>query len=422
MERLKSTLTCSHCSKIFKDPIELPCKHNLCKRHLTEKTTTKSKKMKCGDCKQDFEIKGKGFKTIEILKKQLDEQVYLTDQEFALKKKIEDSIRTFFQMYEKFTLNKTTLVHNHFQEIRFKLDEHRELLKGKIDAIYMEMIQKTKTFEATYLKSLESKLKASLKSFETISLEQSLNETEETFRDPNLLIESIREMQRQQEEAIGELKMKLNVQSQVKDELIDMNEFKPNLSFSQDSFGQLHLNEYSIDPFMSQILTGKQPFGLIQLCEFSLKDKWTLLYRGTRDGFGAANFHSKCDGHTNTLTLLKAHGTSYIFGGFTSINWDSSGQYKSDPNAFLFSLTNKDNRPCKIRQLNANCSIYCYSYYGPTFGGGHDIRICNNANLTEGSYSQLGSSYQHPQPSQGHSYLAGSFNFQLSEIEVYQKG
>jgi hypothetical protein len=67
------------------------------------------------------------------------------------------------------------------------------------------------------LKSLEDKLNASLKSFETKSLEQSLKETEETFRNPNLLIESIQEMQRQQEEAIVELKLKLDEQSQVKD-------------------------------------------------------------------------------------------------------------------------------------------------------------------------------------------------------------
>ena len=93
-------------------------------------------------------------------------------------------------------------VHEHFQEIRFQLDEHRETLKGKIDDIYMQMIDKTKTFEATYLKSLGDQLNASLKSFETKSREQSLKETEETFRNPNLLIESIREMQREQEGAI----------------------------------------------------------------------------------------------------------------------------------------------------------------------------------------------------------------------------
>jgi hypothetical protein len=137
-----------------------------------------------------------------------------------------------------------------------------------------------------------------------------------------------------------------------------MNEFKPNVSFSQDSFGQLRLNEYSIDPFMSEILTGKQSFDLIKVCGFSSNDKWTLLYRGTRDGFGADDFHSKCDNNSNALTILKAHGTSYVFGGFTMITWNSSLQFKSDPNAFLFSLTNKDNRPCKMRQINTNKSIY----------------------------------------------------------------
>jgi hypothetical protein len=425
MNKLKSTLTCSYCSKLFKDPIELPCSHNLCKGHLTEKSVVQHNKIKCGDCKKDFKVNENVFKTNNFVNKLLDDHIYFSDEEISLKKKIQDSIRTFFQVYEEFCLNKTNRdldVHNHFQEIRRNIDLHREKLKEKIDDIYMEMIEKTKKFEATYLKSLEDKLEASLKSFETKSLEQSLKETEESFRNPNLLIESIREMQCTQEEAITELKLKLNEQSQVKDELIRMNEFKPNVSFNQDSFGQLHLNEYSnINPFKSQILTGKQPSELIKLCEFTSKDKWTLLYRGTRDGFGANNFHSKCDGKNNTLVILKALGTSFLFGGFVSINWDSTSGYKYDPNAFLFSLTNKDNQPCKIRQINTMHSIYCASGYGPTFGGGFDLHVCNAANTTPGSYSNVGNAYQHPQPNQGQSYLAGSNHFQLSEIEVYEK-
>jgi hypothetical protein len=80
------------------------------------------------------------------------------------------------------------------------------------------------------------------------------------------LIESIRELQRQQKKAIAELRLKLDEQSLVNDELTRMNDFKPNVSFSQDSFGQLHLNEYSsIGPFESQILTGKQPFDLLRM-------------------------------------------------------------------------------------------------------------------------------------------------------------
>jgi hypothetical protein len=236
------------------------------------------------------------------------------------------------------------------------------------------------------------------------------------------LIESIREMQRQQVEAIAELKLNLNEQSHVKENLIDMNQLTPNVSFSQDWFGQLGLNEYTIiDPFKSQILSGTQSFDLIKLCEFSSTDKWTLLYRGSRDGFGAGHFHSKCDGHNNTLIILKAHDSSYIFGGFTSVHLESFGKFKSDPNAFLFSLTNKDNPPCKMKQINANKSIYCNSGCGPIFGSGHDIYICNSSNTTASSYSFLGHSYQHPQPSQGYSFLAGSNQFRLNEIEVYKK-
>jgi hypothetical protein len=166
------------------------------------------------------------------------------------------------------------------------------------------------------------------------------------------LIESIREIQRQQEEAIAELRLKLDEQSKVKDTLKKINEFTPNVSFSQDWFGQLCLSEYTNDPFKSQILKGQQSFDLIKLCEFSSKNKWTLLYRGTRDGFCATNFHSKCDGNRNTLTIFKAKGTSYIFGGFTSITWDDSSGWKIDPKAFLFSLTNKDNQPSNKTRNN----------------------------------------------------------------------
>jgi hypothetical protein len=152
------------------------------------------------------------------------------------------------------------------------------------------------------------------------------------------------------------------------------------------------------------------------------------LYRGTRDGFGAKDFHSKCDGHSNTLTILKAKESSFIFGGFTTVDWESCpwpGKYKSDPNAFIFSLTNKDNKPLKMKvnQERHHEAICCNSSLGPTFGSGHDIRIANNANST--MYSNLGLTYKHPQYSyftyQAETFLAGSIKFQLDEIEVYQK-
>ena len=90
-------------------------------------------------------------------------------------------------------------------------------------------------------------------------------------------------------------------------------------------FGQLKLNEFSsFDTFISKILTGQQPLELIKLCGFDLKAQFNLLYRASEHGFQSSQFHSKCDGKGNILTILKANG--FIFGGFTSVIWDSSSQ------------------------------------------------------------------------------------------------
>ena len=37
--------------------------------------------------------------------------------------------------------------------------------------------------------------------------------------------------------------------------------------------------------------TKTQSDQLLYICEFNLGDKYTLLYRGSRDGFGADKFH-----------------------------------------------------------------------------------------------------------------------------------
>jgi hypothetical protein len=78
--------------------------------------------------------------------------------------------------------------------------------------------------------------------------------------------------------------------------------------------------------------------------------------------------------------------------------------------------------PSKLTHQNA---IYCDRAKGPTFGGGHDIRISDNANITRSNYSRLGHTYKHPQydigKNEAETFLAGSYQFQLDEIEVYEK-
>ena len=48
---------------------------------------------------------------------------------------------------------------------------------------------------------------------------------------------------------------------------------------------------------------------------------YTLIYRGSRDGWGASNFHSRCDRKGPTVTVVRS-SNGYIFGGYTEQHWE----------------------------------------------------------------------------------------------------
>ena len=83
-----------------------------------------------------------------------------------------------------------------------------------------------------------------------------------------------------------------------------------------------------------------------------------------------------CDNKGPTLSLIKTTA-GHTFGGYTTISWDSSGNYKNDTQSFLFSVDKQIKYPIINNYGNA---IYCYSSYGPTFGGGHDLHVADNSN------------------------------------------
>ena len=72
---------------------------------------------------------------------------------------------------------------------------------------------------------------------------------------------------------------------------------------------------------------------------------------------------------------------------------------------------------------NPSQAIYKSSSYGPTFGGGHDIKIVNNANSNTNSYTYFGYSYSVPSGVQDKkTILAGTFKFTPDEVEVFYLG
>ena len=149
--------------------------------------------------------------------------------------------------------------------------------------------------------------------------------------------------------------------------------------------------------------------------------KFELLWQGSRDGFTADKFHTNCNNKGPTVTVIKSEHDQ-IFGGFTSESWGFAGSTakggvnKKDPTAFIYSLSKEVK--C-AHQLNDN-SIRDDPRCGPIFGdnGYHDILIVNNCDKPRSNYCNANSTYKLPAGADD-SYLAGSRNFTVKEIEVY---
>ena len=166
---------------------------------------------------------------------------------------------------------------------------------------------------------------------------------------------------------------------------------------------------------------------MLELCEFSVKEKWKLVYRASEHGFGYENFHEKCADETQCLTIVQVENGN-IFGDYIDRAWNKQPRYMTDKNSFLFSLINKENKPlkmkCSLPDKAAIGSVSFIQVYGhsPT---GTSLALFADSNQNTSSQSDLGDVFKHPTYSHGSAeaqgFLAGSKNFKTREIEIYCK-
>ena len=118
------------------------------------------------------------------------------------------------------------------------------------------------------------------------------------------------------------------------------------------------------------------------------------LYVASKDGQSSSHFHSKCDGQGTTVVIVLTT-TGNIFGAYAGASWSSSGSYYKADTSFLFRLR-PGMRHYNVKKGRETYSMYRASSYGPTFGGGHDLYIVNNALSSTSSYTNGGHSYEFP--------------------------
>ena len=138
---------------------------------------------------------------------------------------------------------------------------------------------------------------------------------------------------------------------------------------------------------------------------------YKLLYKGSRDGDGANDFHSRCDEAEKTLVLIEDNYGNR-FGGFTTQDWGGEYLQKKDDEAFIFSL-DKNKIYQVIPEQNA---IGCYPNFGPVFFG-CQIRIYDNYANKGGTTFKKGLNYK---TTEDFELTNGKQNFGVRDIEVYE--
>jgi len=138
---------------------------------------------------------------------------------------------------------------------------------------------------------------------------------------------------------------------------------------------------------------------------------YRLLYKGSRDGDGANDFHSKCDEAEKTLIIVEDNNGNR-FGGFTTQDWGGQYLQKKDDEAFIFSIDKK-----KVYDVIPNQNaIGCYPNFGPVFFG-CQIRIYDNFLTKGGTTYKKGLNYY---TTEDFELTNGNQNFGVRDIEVYE--
>ena len=172
---------------------------------------------------------------------------------------------------------------------------------------------------------------------------------------------------------------------------------------------------YTID---SKIITSISQINLIKSGIKNINNNkiiFKLIFRGTRDGERASNFHKHCDGIPNTLSIFQT-SKGYIFGGYTEQKWNSSSGCVSDPNTFIFSL---DYMKIYKHKKGNSRAVHCTSGYGPYFCD--TTGMVDNFFSSKSNYEQnVNDNYEGGEQNQKYELNYGEQYFYGREVEVFQ--
>ncbi|CAG8523101.1 7312_t:CDS:2, partial [Paraglomus brasilianum] len=180
--------------------------------------------------------------------------------------------------------------------------------------------------------------------------------------------------------------------------------------------------------------------------------RFKLLYRGSRDGFSAKTFHSRCDNKGPTIVVVRIDekrqdgkkqdgkkqdgkkqdgkkqdgkkqddynkkGPREVIGGYNPIGWSSPKQveWRETSDSFIFSMGDgRDLRKANVERIpedNTKEAIQLSEKLGPCFGF-YDIKIIDEAHECKSNYGTAGFRYGKIRDKSGY--------FGVDDYEVFQ--
>ena len=96
---------------------------------------------------------------------------------------------------------------------------------------------------------------------------------------------------------------------------------------------------------------------------------WRLIYKASRDGFRASDFHRMSDGKGENLGVIKS-SNGFLFGWWTPLGWKSAYDWATDASTFIFTLTNPAGIPAKYKNIQPELALNYNTGQGPILGNG----------------------------------------------------
>ena len=316
----------------------------------------------------------------------------LKDKEiFDLRKKNENLEKQILSLNQKFEKLENKVLENEKLIVEYKQKINEENIK--IDEMQNIINKHKERVDILEQESQEDKNKIE-------SLQQKLNKEDKIWDDLSINIQEIKNVNK--------------IIKEFQNELVILN------SEYYDSFKYIKNNNIKLETVIINNLELAQiNFGIRRQKKANIK-KMNLLYRSKRDGGNVKDYHSKCDGHKNLLTLVKTTDGKK-FGGFSSLQLKITGREQKDDTAFIFSLDEKQNYYIK-KGKEAVYFIDRGPVFGSTLGSGSEFTInldSLNCFKEESCCDDTGSRccYDYRK---GKNILAGKYLFKILDYEVFE--